>query len=183
MSEKDNMKKYHGTPEIVAKIAEESDHPSVREKWDELNTLVHLVHKEKVIKKKQQASDLSKTWDEIEHRMRLVKNATKGSGIDYEGYDVDKGFLDGYNPNVTYSFGNDDGTYEWPNPSTQMTLDFPGVDMQPTASSAVNVETVAVSFPKEKPLKLDEMEKHIEENTLSSPLSEYEAIEKLSKDD
>ncbi len=139
MSEVDKNYKYHGTPEIVAKIAEESDHPSVREKWEELNTLVHLVHKEKVIKKKQQASDLSKTWDEIEHRMRLVKNATKGSGIDYEGYDTDKDFLTGYNPSVTYSFTNDDGTYS--ELGDQMTLDFPGVGTLP--------ETTSITFPED----------------------------------
>ena len=164
MSKKDNMKTYHGTPEIVAKIAEESDNPSVREKWEELNTLVHLVHKDKVIKKKQQANDLSKTWDEVEHRMRLIKNATKGAGIDYEGYTKDDDFMTGWNPGVSYSFSNDDGTLEYPNSSNQMTITFPD-DPQ-----------LSLPFP-------DDTEKYIEENTLSTPLSEYEAIEKLSKDD
>ena len=42
--------KLHGTPEIVANIAQESDNQAVKEKWEELNTLVHLVHKDKVIK-------------------------------------------------------------------------------------------------------------------------------------
>ena len=154
MSEKDNMKKYHGTSEIVARIAEESDNSTVREKWEELNTLVHLVHKDKVIKKAKESNNLSKTWDEIEHRMRLIKRATKGSGIDYDSYTEDKDFMTGWSPNVTYSFSNDDGSIYHPVEAKQMTLDFP-----------------------------EDTEKYIEENTLSTPLSEYEAIEKLSKDD
>jgi len=169
MSEEDNIKKYHGTPEIVAKIAEESDNPSVREKWEELNTLVHLIHKDKVIKKKQQANDLSKTWDEIEHRMRLVKNATKGQGIDFENYDEDKNFLSsgGY-PNVTYSFANDDGTYEDPSSSNQLSITFP--------EKEEDKNQLSLPFP-------EDTEKYIEEHTLSTPLSEYEAIEKLYEDD
>tara|TARA_B100000965_G_scaffold404275_1_gene434558 strand:- start:333 stop:752 length:420 start_codon:yes stop_codon:yes gene_type:complete len=97
--------KLHGTPEIVANIAQESDNQAVKEKWEELNTLVHLVHKDKVIKKQAEATNLSKTWEEIDHRMRLVKNATRGTGLDLDTDD-----LDNWAPGVSYSFTNDDGT-------------------------------------------------------------------------
>tara|TARA_Y100000589_G_scaffold268429_1_gene260201 strand:+ start:474 stop:887 length:414 start_codon:yes stop_codon:yes gene_type:complete len=109
MSDENKKNEYYGTPEIVAKIAEESNHPSVREKWEELNTLVHLVHKEKVIDKKQKAHDLSKTWEEIDHRIRLVRNATKGTGIDIS-VNTEPDYVQGYSPGVSYSFTNDDGT-------------------------------------------------------------------------
>ena len=81
--------KLYGTPEIVANIAQESDNQAVKEKWEELNTLVHLVHKDKVIKKQAEATNLSKTWEEIDHRMRLVKNATRGTGLDLDTDDLD----------------------------------------------------------------------------------------------
>ena len=99
--------KLHGTPEIVANIAQESDNQAVKEKWEELNTLVHLVHKDKVIKKQTEATNLSKTWEEIDHRMRLVKNATRGTGLDLDTDD-----LDNWSPGVSYSFANDDGTMD-----------------------------------------------------------------------
>ena len=101
-------KKIHGSPQIVANIAEESDNQAVREKWEELNTLVHLVHKDKVIKKQNESDNLYKTWEEIDHRMRLVRNATKGAGIDYDSVTTD---LD-WAPGVSYSFANDDGTFD-----------------------------------------------------------------------
>lgn len=100
--------KIHSSPQIVANIAEESDNQAVREKWEELTTLVHLVHKDKVIKKQNESDNLYKTWEEIDHRMRLVRNATKGSGIDYDSVTTD---LD-WSPGVSYSFTNDDGTTE-----------------------------------------------------------------------
>ena len=37
--------KIHSSPQIVANIAEESDNQAVREKWEELTTLVlSLIH-------------------------------------------------------------------------------------------------------------------------------------------
>ena len=78
---KQEINKAYGIPEVVARIAEESDNQTVREKWDELTTIVHLVHKDKVLKKRQEANDLSKTFDEIEHRLRLIKNASNASLI------------------------------------------------------------------------------------------------------
>jgi hypothetical protein len=164
---KQEVNKAYGIPEVVARIAEESDNQTVREKWDELTTIVHLVHKDKVLKKRQEANDLSKTFDEIEHRLRLVKNATKGHGIDFESYDVDKDFISsGSYPNVSYSFGSaNDIEYD---PSNQLSITFP--------EKEEDKNQLSLPFP-------EDVEKYIEEHTLSTPLSEYEAIEKLNEDD
>ena len=159
----------YGIPEVVARIAEESDNQTVREKWDELTTLVHLVHKDKVLKRRQEANDMNKTFDEIEHRLRLIKNATRGHGIDFESYDEDKDFVTagGY-PNVSYSFsGSNESEPEW-DPTNQLSITFP--------EKEDDENQLSLPFP-------EDTEKYIEEHTLSTPLSEYEAIEKLNEDD
>ena len=168
---KQEINKAYGIPEVVARIAEESDNLTVREKWDELTTLVHLVHKNKVLKARQQAGDMEKTFDEVEHRLRLLKGASRGVTLDLESsIDIDtddRGFMSsgGY-PNVTYSFGNNE-TFDEPDPSNQLTLTFPEKE---------DKNQLSLSFP-------EDTEKYIEEHTLSTPLSEYEAIEKLNEDD
>jgi hypothetical protein len=119
--------KIHGSPQIVANIAEESDNQAVREKWEELNTLVHLIHKDKVIKKQNESDNLYKTWEEIDHRMRLVRNATKGAGIDYDSITTD---LDWAPTTASYSFTNDDGTIDagMIDSGDGMSITFPTVD-------------------------------------------------------
>ena len=169
---KQEINKAYGIPEVVARIAEESDNLTVREKWDELTTLVHLVHKNKVLKARQQAGDMEKTFDEVEHRLRLLKGASRGVTLDLESnIDIDtddRGFMSsgGY-PNVTYSFANDENHWE-PDLENQLTLTFPEKEK--------DKNQLSLPFP-------EDTEKYIEEHTLSTPLSEYEAIEKLYEDD
>ena len=43
---------FDGVPEIIAKVASKTDNETVKEKWEELRTLVHLVHKDEILRQR-----------------------------------------------------------------------------------------------------------------------------------
>ena len=162
------MTDYHdGIPEIVAKVANSTDNESVKEKWEELKTLVHLVHKDEVLRQRKKLDEWKYGMSDVNRKLSQLQQSSWGVGIDDNDFGIDYSFtgggvsidFDNGATSMTTTFDNDE------NP--QLELNFPMTEEE---------EYVNAGFTKDQI-------KHIQENTLSTPLSEYEAIEKLSNDD
>lgn len=154
---------FDGVPEIVAKVATSSDNETVKEKWEELKTLVHLVHKDEVIRQRTKLDDWKNRMSSVNREISKLQQSSWGVGIEKD---------DDYTFDVTYGGGSlSMGDYTTSMSTTfhtpeddQMELNFPMSEDEEYANAGLT----------------DEQMKHIEENTLSTPLSEYEAIENLN---
>jgi|TARA_B100000073_G_scaffold200535_1_gene166030 hypothetical protein len=154
---------FDGVPEIVAKVATSSDNETVKEKWEELKTLVHLVHKDEVIRQRSKLDDWKNRMSSVNQEISKLQQSSWGVGIEK---DDDYTFDVSYSSGITFgggSYGTTSMVTEFDN-DTQMELNFPMNEDEEYANAGLT----------------DEQMKHIEENTLSTPLSEYEAIENLS---
>jgi len=156
-----------GIAEIIAKVAKESDNETVKEKWDELKTLVHLVHKDQILIQRSRLDDWKNRMNSVNSEISKLKETSWGLGIDKDDdytFDVTYGSgsvamsMGDYTTTMSTTFDTFDD-----NTDTQMELNFPMGKDEEYANAGLT----------------DEQMKHIEENTLSTPLSEYEAIEKL----
>ena len=159
-----------GIPEIIAKVANKTDNETVKEKWEELKTLVHLVHKDEVLRQRKKLDEWKSGMHEVNRKLSQLQQSSWGVGVEDTDFGVDYSFTGG-----GISLG-DCGT-------TSMTTTFEPLEDNDSE------EQMQINFPMTKEEEYanagftEDQIKHIEDNTLSTPLSEYEAIEKLSKDD
>ena len=81
---------FDGVPEIVGKVANKTDNETVKEKWEELKTLVHLVHKDEVIRQRKKLDEWKSGMSDVNRKYQNYK--TWGVGIDDKDDDVDYTF-------------------------------------------------------------------------------------------
>ena len=163
------MTKYSdGIPEIVAKVANTSDNETVKEKWEELKTLVHLVHKDEVYRQRKKLDDWKKGMDDVNRKISRLQQSSWGVGVEDNDYDFDVTYtgggisLDDYStPSMSTTFE----PYEQGEQEPQMELKFPMTQEEEYVNAGFTEDQI----------------KHIQENTLSTPLSEYEAVEEAVK--
>ena len=86
-----------GIAEIVAKVAKESNNETVKEKWEELKTLVHLVHKDEVVKQRTKLDDWKNRMSSVNQEISKLQQSSWGVGIEKD---------DDYTFDVTYSGGS-----------------------------------------------------------------------------
>jgi hypothetical protein len=158
-----------GIPEIVAKVADNSDNETVKEKWEELKTLVHLVHKDEVLRQRKKLDDWKTSMSDVNRQLSKLQQSSWGVGLENDDFGVDYSFtgsgisLGDYTTSTSWDSYNDDTDDK----KEQIELSFPMSEDEEYANAGISKE---------------QAEKHIEENILSTPLSEYEAIEELSKE-
>ena len=155
-----------GIPEIVAKVADSSDNETVKEKWEELRTLVHLVHKDEVLRQRKKLDEWKNGMSDVNRKLSQLQQSSWGVGVEDSDFGVDYSFTGGGISLGDYGTTAMSTTYDLED-ATQSELNFPMTEDEEYANAGITKE---------------EAEKHIEENTLSTPLSEYEAIEELSKE-
>ncbi len=154
-----------GIAEIVAKVAKESNNETVKEKWEELKTLVHLVHKDEIVKQRTKLDDWKNRMSSVNQEISKLQQSSWGVGIEKDDDYFDVTYSGGsismgdYTTTMSTTFDTFNETDD-----TQMELNFPMDKDEEYANAGLT----------------DEQIKHIEENTLSTPLSEYEAIENLN---
>ena len=154
---------FDGVPEIIAKVASKTDNETVKEKWEELRTLVHLVHKDEILRQRKQLDKWKNGMTEVNRKISELQQSSWGVGVEESDFGVD----------YTLTGGVSLGDY-----TTTMSSTF-------DSSTAIQTE---MTFPMteqeeyENAGLTEEQKMHIEENTLSTPLSEYEAIEELSNE-
>ena len=150
---------FDGVPEIIAKVANKTDNETVKEKWEELKTLVHLVHKDEILRQRKKLDEWKSGMNEVNRKISELQQSSWGVGVEESDFGVDYTFT---------GSGVSLGDY-----TTTMSSTF-------DSSSAIQTE---MTFPMteqeeyENAGLTEEQKQYIEENTLSTPLSEYEAIE------
>tara|TARA_B100001094_G_scaffold331028_1_gene398005 strand:+ start:428 stop:967 length:540 start_codon:yes stop_codon:yes gene_type:complete len=160
-----------GIPEIVAKVANKSDNETVKEKWEELKTLVHLVHKDEVLRQRKKLDDWKSGMNDVNRKLSQLQQSSWGVGIEedndytfHTSYAGGSLSLDDYGTTAMSTTFDDD--FESIEEDNQIKLNFPMTKEEEYINAGFTPEQI----------------KHIEENTTSTPLSEYEAIEELSKE-
>jgi len=155
---------FDGVPEIIAKVANKTDNETVKEKWEELKTLVHLIHKDEVLRQRKKLDEWKQGMDRVNREISRLQQSSWGVGVEENDYDFDVTYSGG-----SLSLGDYDNTtamsttFEPEEQEPQMELKFPMTEQEEYENAGLTVE----------------QKQHIEEHTLSTPLSEYEAIEKL----
>ena len=159
---------FDGIPEIIAKVANKTDNETVKEKWEELKTLVHLVHKDEVLRQRKKLDEWKTGMSDVNRQLSKLQQSSWGVGVEDDDFGVDYSFTAGgislgdygtTSMSTTWDIDNDDK-------QEQLELNFPMTEEEEYANAGLTEEQI----------------KHIEENTLSTPLSEYEAIEEWSKE-
>ena len=160
------MTKYSdGIPEIIAKVADSTDNETVKEKWEELKTLVHLVHKDEILRQRKKLDEWKTGMDDVNRKISRLQQSSWGVGVEDNEYDFDVSYSGGSvslgDYGSTTSMSTTFEPYEQPQMEPQMELKFPMTEQEEYENAGLTEEQM----------------KHVEENTLSTPLSEYEAIE------
>ena len=129
------MSKYNeGIPEIVAKVADKTDNETVKEKWEELKTLVHLVHKDEVMRQRKKLDDWKRGMDEVNRKISKLQQSSYGVGVEDD---------DDYTFDVTYNgAGVSMGDYGVTSMSTSFDVDdaLEGIDNQMTLNFPMTKE-------------------------------------------
>ena len=155
---------FDGVPEIIAKVANKTDNETVKEKWEELKTLVHLVHKDEVLRQRKKLDEWKNGMQDVNRKLSQLQQSSWGVGYEGDDFGVDYTFTGGtvtmgdYTTTMSSTFDSDSAI------QTEMT--FPMTEQEEYENAGLT----------------EEQKMHIEENTLSTPLSEYEAIEELSNE-
>ena len=157
---------FDGVPEIIAKVASKTDNETVKEKWEELRTLVHLVHKDEILRQRKQLDEWKSGMSEVNRKLERLQQSSWGVGVEDTDFGVDYSFTGSGISLGDYGTTSMSTTVDIGD-ATQSELNFPMTEDEEYANAGITKE---------------EIEKHIEENTLSTPLSEYEAIEELSNE-
>jgi len=155
---------FDGIPEIIAKVASKTDNETVKEKWEELRTLVHLVHKDEILRQRKQLDKWKSGMNEVNRKLSELQQSSWGVGVEESDFSSDYTFTGGaitmgdYTTSLSSTFDSSTAI------QTEMT--FPMTEQEEYENAGLT----------------EEQKMHIEENTLSTPLSEYEAIEELSNE-
>ena len=83
---------FDGVPEIIAKVANKTDNETVKEKWEELKTLVHLVHKDEVIRQRKKLDEWKSGMSDVNRKLSQLQQSSWGVGIDDTDFGVDYTF-------------------------------------------------------------------------------------------
>ena len=145
------MSKYNeGIPEIVAKVADSTDNETVKEKWEELKTLVHLVHKDEVLRQRKKLDDWKRGMDEVNQKISKLQQSSYGVGIEDDN-DFDVTYHGGgislsptYDSTTTMSTTFDCGE-ALDSLDEQMELNFPMTKEEEYANAGVSIEELANS--------------------------------------
>ena len=84
-----------GIPEIIAKVANKTDNETVKEKWEELKTLVHLVHKDEVLRQRKKLDEWKSGMHEVNRKLSQLQQSSWGVGVEDTDFGVDYSFTGG----------------------------------------------------------------------------------------
>ena len=134
------MSKYNeGIPEIVAKVADSTDNETVKEKWEELKTLVHLVHKDEVLRQRKKLDDWKQGMDDVNRKISKLQQSSWGVGVEKDDNDFDVTYHGGgislsptYDDVTTMSTTFDNDIDDLDN---QMVLNFPMTEEEEYANA------------------------------------------------
>ena len=84
-----------GIAEVIAKVANKTDNETVKEKWEELKTLVHLVHKDEVLRQRKKLDEWKSGMDDVNRKLSQLQQSSWGVGIDDSDYGIDYSFTGG----------------------------------------------------------------------------------------
>lgn len=122
------MTKYNdGIPEIVARVANKTDNESVKEKWEELKTLVHLIHKDEILRQRKKLDDWKKSMNEVNNKISQLQRSSYGVGLEEDNdYTFDVSYTGGGISISDYGTTTFESDFEsLTDYDTQMTLNFP----------------------------------------------------------
>ena len=80
---------FDGIPEIIAQVANKTDNETVKEKWEELKTLVHLVHKDEVLRQRKQLDEWKTGMSEVNRKLEQLQQSSWGVGVEDTDFGVD----------------------------------------------------------------------------------------------
>jgi hypothetical protein len=138
------MSKYNeGIPEIVAKVADSTDNESVKEKWEELKTLVHLVHKDEIMRQRKKLEDWKQGMEDVNRKISKLQQSSWGVGVEDSDFGVDYTFtgssvsMSDYGvTSMTTTFDHDDDM------DNQMVLNFPMTEEEEYANAGFTKDQI-----------------------------------------
>ena len=80
---------FDGVPEIIAKVANKTDNETVKEKWEELKTLVHLVHKDEILRQRKKLDEWKSGMNEVNRKISELQQSSWGVGVEESDFGVD----------------------------------------------------------------------------------------------
>ena len=80
---------FDGVPEIIAKVASKTDNETVKEKWEEQRTLVHLVHKDEILRQRKQLDKWKNGMTEVNRKISELQQSSWGVGVEESDFGVD----------------------------------------------------------------------------------------------
>ena len=107
---------FDGIPEIIAKVANKTDNETVKEKWEELKTLVHLVHKDEVIRQRKKLDEWKNGMSDVNRKLSQLQQSSWGVGVEDTDFGIDYTFTGGsigigdYTSTLSTTFDSDDAT-------------------------------------------------------------------------
>ena len=107
---------FDGIPEIIAKVANKTDNETVKEKWEELKTLVHLVHKDEVIRQRKKLDEWKNGMSDVNRKLSQLQQSSWGVGVEDTDFGIDYTFTGGsigisdYTSTLSTTFDSDDVT-------------------------------------------------------------------------
>ena len=138
---------FDGIPEIIAKVASKTDNETVKEKWEELRTLVHLVHKDEILRQRKKLDDWKQGMDDVNRKISNLQQTSWGIGVEESDFGVDYTFtgsgdlgsvsMGDYGVTaMTTTFDHDDDT------DNQMILNFPMTEEEEYANAGYSKEHI-----------------------------------------
>ena len=139
------MTKYNdGIPEIVAKVADTTDNESVKEKWEELKTLVHLVHKDEILRQRKKLDDWKQGMEDVNRKISKLQQSSYGVGLEEDNdYTFDASYTIGGISMADYGVTSMSTTFDdIGEVDNQMVLNFPMTEEEEYANAGFTQDQI-----------------------------------------
>ena len=137
------MSKYNeGIPEIVAKVADTTDNETVKEKWEELKTLVHLVHKDEILRQRKKLDDWKQGMEDVNRKISKLQQSSWGVGVEDSDFGVDYTFTGSSVSMSDYGVTSMTTTFDDDDIDNQMVLNFPMTEEEEYANAGFTQDQI-----------------------------------------
>jgi len=131
---------FDGVPEIIAKVANKTDNETVKEKWEELKTLVHLVHKDEILRQRKKLDEWKSGMDDVNKKISRLQQSSWGVGVEDNDYDFDVSYSGGSISLGDYGSTTSMSTTFEPYEQPQMELKFPMTEQEEYENAGLTEE-------------------------------------------
>ena len=133
---------FDGVPEIIAKVAHKTDNETVKEKWEELKTLVHLVHKDEILRQRKKLDDWKQGMEDVNRKISKLQQSSWGVGVEDSDFGVDYTFTGSSVSMSDYGVTSMTTTFDDDDIDNQMVLNFPMTEEEEYANAGFTQDQI-----------------------------------------